>query len=297
MQEIAEQIRSAEPKVSKPSWFRKITGIFHSKPQQEATPTPPQPISEPVLTLVVQEENLKPSVIVEPEVPAVQEAAPRLSKQERKRLKQEEYEKWKAEAAAGQPKQFETHSTAVPIAQAQAEKATVTTSVEITPYDLPHGIKEKVRYFQRLIVGRSEIPWLETDEVKIPLDLMTLATTKGEQFLYGSLIEGKKLNKASEQMTDPERRSADDALFVQLSELIQTGQVRDVEMVHNHISRRPIFETGNKNGQRVYFMRFDRLQGIPVIIRVAVGNKSMMKRIFSVITPENNRQIRKGGKL
>lgn len=270
MAETAEQLGIS---TSKPSLFKKIAGIFHTKPQQEILPSPPQITSEPVFTPPIRETN---------------PVSPRLSKQERKRLKQEEYEKWKAFAVVSQKQTKTDTSTRTAITEPVAA---------IIPTNLPHGTKERVRFYQGLTVTRNEIPWLEAGEANVPLELLTLATTRSEKFLYGSLIEGKKLNKALDQMSETELKSCDDALFIQISELIQTGQAKDVEKVHNHISKRPIFETGNQNGQRVYFIRFNRLQGFPVIIRIAAGNKSMMRTIFSVIATENYRQIRKGGKL
>lgn len=133
--------------------------------------------------------------------------------------------------------------------------------------------------------------------VRVSLELMTLNTTKREQFLYGSIIEGRKLKEALTQMSKADLKSAEDALFVQLAELMQTGQGPDVQKVHHHITKRPIFETGNQDGQRVYFMRFGRLQGIPVIIRIAAGNKKMFAQIFSEIAGEDTKTARKGGRL
>lgn len=260
------------PITSRPSWFSRIKARFQGKPPQEVEGLFKNP---PDLTVQA------------PPAPT----APMLSRQERRRLKQEKYEKWKATS--------QTDSTVRPKTRPAEISGPIATEVkpEIRPADLPYGVRERVASPQELLLTREEIPWLEQAEVKVPLELMTLDTTNGEKFLYGDFIHGKRLLKAMSQMREGELRSADTALFVQLSELIQKGRAPDVEKVHNHVTGREILETGNQAGQRVYFMRFDRLQGIPVIIRIAVANKDRMIQVFRVISTESQRLTKKKGKL
>ena len=42
-------------------------------------------------------------------------------------------------------------------------------------------------------------------------------------------------------------------------------------------------------------MRFDRLQGIPIIIRIAAASNHKIMEVLSVISTENRRQTRRGG--
>lgn len=233
MIETAEQT----PIISNSSLFRRIVDSFRSKPKQETFPVSPQ----------------TSSVLVEPATPAIQTTTPRLPRQERRRLKKEEYERWKASIAASQTQSVTAHAT--PAQLPATEAVAPAPAVETKTPKLPTGIKERVSFAQLLSVDRDEIPWLEREKVDVPLELMTLATTKGERFLYGSLIEGKNLNTALERMTAAEQQSIDDTLFVQLSELIQIGHASDIQIVHNHRSKKPTFETGNYD-LRVYFQQF-----------------------------------------
>lgn len=251
-----------------------IAQRFRGKPQSTVE-TPPL-ISPPP----------EPAIAVPKAPVTVQE--PKLSREERRAKKKAEY----AQRKAAEQQTSITASPPAAIAPAEVVTPPVT---EEKPANLPSGIKERVRFPQSLSISREEIRWLEEDKVQVPLELMTLATTEEEQFLYGSLIHGKKLKRLLGQMTGSELESADDLLFVQLSELMQKRSAPDIEMVHNHITARPIFETGNRKGQRVYFMRFDNLQGIPVIIRIAAANNHKITEVFSVISTENRRQIRRGG--
>lgn len=226
----------------------------------------------------------------------VQEAPPKLSRQERRVKKNAWHSEWKAGEGTDTSEKIKTSAPVVTPESAIPKPAVTAPVIELRQVSLP-GVKERTRFYQGLRITKNDLPWLETAEVEVPLDLMTLNTSKGEQFLYADLIAGKRLDYALNQMNEKEKKSADEALFVQLSQLFQGGAIRGIEMVHNHRSRKPTYETGNQKGQRVYFIRLDDVHGIPVILRIAAGNKCTMRQIFSVISTETDRQIRKGGKL
>ena len=221
MQDTAEQL------VPEPSLFGRIMERFRGKLFQGVeTPAPIFPVPEP---------EIKTATPV-----TVQKLGP--SREERRAKEKAAYEQWKTAKGKTSPP-VSAKATIAPV-------EIVTSQVsEVKPANLPPGIKERVKFPQGLLINRAEIRWLEEDQVQVPLELVTLDTTKEEQFLYGSLIHGKKLKRLLREMTKGELDSADDLLFVQLSELIQKGVAPDIEMLHNHITARPIFETGNRKGQ------------------------------------------------
>lgn len=277
MIEVSEQQIPIETN-NKPSWFERIKSRFQHKPQK------PQE---------VEIHHQVPSDSIISQLPETSPIADQdnSSREERRKAKKAKYEEWKKSLLS------ETDKSAAEIKSTIDEDETLPVKIE-TPTNSPLGIKERIPFNQGLSVDRTEIPWLETSEVNVPLELMTLATTKGEQFLYGSLIQGKKLKEALKQIVDANQlRSADDALLVQLSEFAQTRSFKDCQKVHNRRTKKEILETGNQDGQRVYFIRFDNIQNIPVIIRIAAGNKTKMKEIFSVITNQTRRDTRRMGKL
>lgn len=283
MQETAEQ---HIPVGTKPSWFGRITEMLRGRPKQTAETQPPIfPMPEPVIKPV---EQIPESVT--PAVPPVTEE-PKIPRDVRRAAEKKAYEERKATTSQ------ELKNTPPPV---NAKPAVVARSAVAetspNPANLPNGIKERERFSQGLLITKAEMPWLgEGDRIQVELDLMTLDTTKGEQFLYGSLIHGKKLNMLLRQMTQSELRSADNLLFVQLSELMQKRPAPDIRMLHNHLSFRRIFEAGNPRGIRVYFMRFDNLQGLPVIIRIAAAKDHKIMEVLSVISKENSRQTGSGG--
>ncbi|MDO8618626.1 MAG: hypothetical protein Q7R49_01630 [Candidatus Daviesbacteria bacterium] len=274
MSEVAEE---QAPVSTKPSWFRRIADRFSSRPEPE-TESPDVPVAEtppvpqPTVMSTEKPQTLKPDI---------------------RALRKVEYERRKT--AEGQIQVSGKVKT-----KGLAETPSSPTNapvVEMNSSSLPPGIKERIRFYQGLLINRAEIPWLEQAEVRVPLELITLNTSQQEQFLYGSIIDGKRLNRALEQLKPDELKFVDNALFIQLAELIQTGSAPDVKKVRNHVTEKPIFETGNQHGQRVYFMRLDRIQDLPVILRVAAGNKAMFATIFNVIAGESHRAAKMGGKL
>lgn len=250
-----------------------ITQRFRGKPQSTVE-TPPL-ISPPPESTV----QLKPPTM--PPTPVTVQG-PKLSREERRAGKKEEYLKWKVTQRA------EPKSPSLPVARPEISPPPLKT--EARPVDLPSGIKKRERFPEGLLITETEIPWLRGDRVQVALEKMTLDTSQGQQFLYGSLIYGRKLRRLFNQLAPRELRNLDDLLFVQLSELIQDGFAPDIEIVHHRITKKtnnkPIFETGNQNGGRVYFMRFDEIQGLPVIIRIAAAKDHKIEEVFSVICKE-----------
>lgn len=262
MAEVAEQLRPT-PKFPSIRW---LTRIFHGRPQSAVeTPFPISPVPEPIV--------IKPAMPVTAQVP----------KPSGRELRTTRIREYRERQAATRP----IDAPAPPPANARPAEVPFPQVSEAIPANLPSGIKERVKFPHGLLITEADMPWLNGDRVQVVLEKMTLATSNGEQFLYGSLIYGKKLRRLFSQFTPGELRSADNLLFVQLSELIQYRFAPDIEMVHNRINKkRGIFETGNQNGGRVYFMRLDQIEGLPVIIRIAAAKDHKIGEVLSVICRE-----------
>lgn len=165
----------------------------------------------------------------------------------------------------------------------------------ITESGLPSGFKDVQRREQTLNVPREEIPWLETSE-RVHLAKVTLQGTNGI-FYLGSMIRGEVLVHAADQLDPHRSRIANHLLYSQLPELITKGFNSRVDIIRDPVTEKPIYYLGNPGGQRVYFMRFDNIEGVPVIIRIAVCDKARQLQVLRVLTTWSSARIKATGKL
>src|SRR3989338_4680570 len=257
----------AEQQIPKPSIVRWITERFRGKPS--LTPEPPPPIfpqPEPVR---------KP--VVPPASPVTE--APKIPRAQRRATKHAEYERWKSAARQSEPDN-------TPL-QARIEPAAVSrlavTEIRPKPADLPSGIKERVVFNQQLLLTRDQIPWLEQKDIRIPLELITVEGTSGERYLYADFIHGRSLVDAARQLID-NRGNIDDLFFSHMPSFLKYGRHPYIKMIHEPKTEKPIYCVYNNDGPRVYFMRYDRLQDIPVIVRIAACDKERQIQVLTTIS-------------
>ncbi len=66
----------------------------------------------------------------------------------------------------------------------------------------------------------------------------------------------------------------------------------NVYMLKNAASRMPIFYLKNGTGERVYFMRFGKIDNMPVIVKIAACNKAQEPKVMGVIADESRGERR-----
>lgn len=263
--ETAEQI----PVTSKPSWFRRVFNKL-LPPSFESTPTP---LTQPQSKVVV----LKPSLAeIKPQVIGVGKVARETCK-----------------AAYIKAKSKPTEEVITP---SQKDEPLVSNS-EVKAQGLPSGFEKVRRSEQQLVVDKKDLPWLDGESLSISLAEITLAGSDRQRFFYGSAILGKELLEAANQLDEHRSRIANNLLYSHLPEFIRSNNHPYIKLVHDPVTERPIYNVYNKGGQRVYFMRFDKLQGIPVIIRVAVCDKDRQAQVLRVISTRSHKAIKHLGKL
>lgn len=161
---------------------------------------------------------------------------------------------------------------------------------------VPSGFEKVENPKQSLAVGREDIPWLDRDSAQIPLSQVTLRGD-GQKFFYGDFICGKKLNRAAGQLDEHRRTIANNLFDSHIPDFIRYGHHPYIKSVSDRVTEKPIYNIHNKGGQRVYFMRFDRLQGIPVVVRVAVCDKDRQGDVLSTLTAQSHKAIKQRGRL
>lgn len=265
--EIAEQARAS----SKPSLIRQVINkLFPAS--FESTPTAvPQPQSE-----VVTQKPTFPETT--PQVTGVGKAA---------------RDARKAAYIESRSKPTEEITMLPP---AQKDEPLVTNS-EVKAQGLPSGFEKVRRSEQSLIVSQKDFPWLAQESRSISLVEITLAGSDNQRFFYGSAILGKELTEAADQLDKHRSKIANNLLYSHLPEFIRSGSHPYIKLVHDPVTERPIYNVYNKGGQRVYFMRFDKLQGIPVIIRVAVCDKDRQAQVLGVFTTQSHKVIKQVSRL
>ena len=169
-------------------------------------------------------------------------------------------------------------------------------TAEVKSKALPSGFKEVRRSGQILVISQEDLPWLGQQSLAVSLAEITLVGG-GEKFLYGSAIYGKDLVDAAGQLDEQRSTVANQLFYSHLPEFIRKGCHPYIKGVDSRLTDRPIYNVYNRGGQRVYFMRFDRLQGLPVIIRIAVCDKAREIQVLGVITGSSHKTIKKSSKL
>lgn len=165
------------------------------------------------------------------------------------------------------------------------------------PDSLPSGFKEVKHSDTFLHVKRNDMPWLKEDE-NIPLAKITLSGTDEKTFFYGSCIR-ERLVDATNMLDEHQSRIANNLLYSHIPPFIQTGSHPYIKRVDDEITEKPIYCVYNKGGNRVYFMRFDDINKRPVIIRIAVCDKSGegQRIVLGALTNTAQGVIKRAGKL
>ncbi len=163
--------------------------------------------------------------------------------------------------------------------------------------NLPSGFKEVVHSDKVLIITKNELPWLKDDE-KIPLVKITLTGTNGKTFYYGSCIRGH-LVEAAKKLDMHQSRFCNNLLYSHLPTLIQNGSHPYIKIVSSQVTEKPIYYFSNIGGNRVYFMRFNEIDGKPVILRIAVCDKSGngQEIVLGALTNNQQKVIKKVARL
>lgn len=228
----------------------------------------PQPIAETL-------PPIKPPVV--PPVPVtVQE--PRIPRDERRAQQKAEYEQWKAaERQTSVPKH----------PQATTKPAEVVTppATEVKPAN------------QQLLLTRNQIPWLERQDISIPLELMTFKGTSSERFLFADFIHGRKLTEAAAHLVEQRGVSIDSLTFTHLTpEFLKSGRHPYIKLIHDPVTNKPIYCIYNPSGPRVYIMRRNEIQGFPVIIRIAACDKERQIQVLTTISNWKAKRVKREGK-
>lgn len=161
---------------------------------------------------------------------------------------------------------------------------------------LPSGLKEVISVKDTILVTPEQLPWLH-EPVLVSLKLLTIEGSEEEQFYYGSVIKHKDLIRAANFLDEKRSNIVTNMLCAHLSEFIRNRLTPFVKILANGIASKNIRYVGNKSGQRAYFIQMEDLNDRPVIIRIAVCDKSQQLIVLSVITDEDKKRIKYLGKL
>lgn len=174
-------------------------------------------------------------------------------------------------------------------------------------HPLPSGFKEVVPGVIKLPLTLDKLPWLKegnrgtdngnTDQYTVSLALVTLSDTGNRQFYLGSYIHHPVLLEAALALKEDQSNSVNQLYYSCLPDIVRSDYSPRVKMVKNPRGGVNIYSTGNKAGQRVYFMRFDSINGLTVLVKVAVCDKERQDLVFSVLTTRDRKEIKKLGKL
>lgn len=160
----------------------------------------------------------------------------------------------------------------------------------------PSGFERVESTKHSLVIGQTDLPWLDSNPIRVSLAEITLKGD-GQKLLFGSAIYGKELTEAANQLDKHRSRIANNLFYSHIPDFIRSSHHPYIKVIHDATTERPIYNVYNKGGQRVYFMRFDRLQGIPVIIRIAVCDKDREAKVLGVITTASHKRIKQLSKL
>lgn len=172
------------------------------------------------------------------------------------------------------------------------------TRLEQATLSLPPNVIERKPPEEFLLLTENELPWINGQH-RIQLELMTLAESDRLKFYCADLLAlsppvgHPKLIKAREKLArDHHLKEIDRMFFTTMPGFVRNGHDRNIKTVESPVTKKPgrggrqIYYRGDKQGLRVYFMRFDNRGNIPVIIRIAVADKSNERDVYRVISTE-----------
>jgi len=164
---------------------------------------------------------------------------------------------------------------------------------DVAVAEKPVKLRETERTDSKVRLLRSEIPWLPEEYYEAHLVKMRVGS---HNFLFGSAIRSKPLIAAANQLDAHRSEICNKLLYSHLPQFTE-GYHPKVRLVKNHRSKQPIFEIDNNGGQRVFFIRFNNLDNMQVIVRIAVCDKAMEDEVLSVITTDSRKFIKKSARL
>lgn len=165
-------------------------------------------------------------------------------------------------------------------------------------HPLPSGLKEVKPNQAILTLTAKSLPWLNgRDQPPVPLALVTLSGTENRQFYLGSFIGHPDLLEAARSLTPSQSDSVNQLFYTCLPDLVRQGFHPAVDLVKHPRGGVNILYAANKGGQRVYFMRFDPINNLAVIVKVAACDKNKEDLVLGVLTTKSQKDIKKFGKL
>lgn len=168
--------------------------------------------------------------------------------------------------------------------------------------ELPSGFSEIRQAERQLHITQTDIPWLPKAKKEQDINLVHVRLVGGGEFYFGNTIRDDRLIIAAESLDAGglnRSQIANQMLYSRLPTFIRDGHHPGIRPVYNARTEWAMYEAGNGNGERVFFVRtrLDKLQDIPVIIRVAVCDKSMERVVLGVITTSSKKRIKQTARL
>lgn len=143
------------------------------------------------------------------------------------------------------------------------------------------------------LVTSEEMPWLRAGE-KREIPLARVKLIDGTVFLLGNAVRGRfqEITEESFSRDEEGNQRANNLLYARISDFLHRRSNHLVHTIQHPVSSRKIHYVGNKDGVRVYFMRFDDRGGVPVIIRIgACTNKNQEFKVLKVISTDRNPRV------
>ncbi len=157
---------------------------------------------------------------------------------------------------------------------------------------IPSGYSE-VSHGLTAQVGPEQIPWLESQR---QITLAKFVPQGGREFYLGHAVSGRKLLRAAQRLDEHRSTLVDNMFYASLPQYAETGFSPAVRGVVDAVGNRRINYFANPGGQRVYFMRMDDILGpendVPVIVKVAVCDKSDQADVLSVLTIKDKKYLK-----
>lgn len=129
------------------------------------------------------------------------------------------------------------------------------------------------------------------DFFSVPLELLKVRGS-GREVLVGTLIAGKDIVRAYEILNRDQLKRAETCFYSHLAGYIDGQPV--ARRVKSDAVKRPILYFRNlSGGLRIYFLEPEKIDGQPVIIRIAVCYKNQEVDILSHLTNTRRKDIKK----
>lgn len=144
-----------------------------------------------------------------------------------------------------------------------------------------------------VLITREEMPWLRAGE-KREIPLAQVKLMDGTVFLLGNAVRGRFQEITEESFGRDEKgnQTANNLLYARISDFLHDRSNHLVHTIQRPVSGRKIHYVGNKDGVRVYFMRFDDRGELPVIIRIgACANKNQEFKVLKVISTDRTPRV------